>query len=398
MAGMQRTAPAPKPLHIFKPGRHVTVAGEAIEFSEADLAATAQAYNPAIHKAPIVKGHPAIDAPAQGWATALTVLPRGLYATTAKVDPAFAEEVRKGSWGAVSAKFYRPDAANNPVPGVWYLRHIGVLGAHPPGVKGLDEPEFAEDEDGCVSFSEGVAFGEWDAMTSANLWRQMRDWLVGKFGLEEADKVLPNYDVRALELGAQEEIAARRGAAGLAPAFGEGEPDPIQPPPKESTVTEQEAAQLREQNAALQAQAEASAAKLAAAEARESAAAASARTAAHTAFAEGLVSDGKVPESDKARVIAFAEAMSDGEVMFGEGDDKKPLVDELKDFLQRLPAGVEFGEAATRGRVGSANSGADDVAYAEGADPARIELDKKIRAHMAEHSVGYAAAYAAVTK
>jgi hypothetical protein len=36
---------------------------------------------------------------------------------------------------------------------------------------------------------------------------------VAKFGLEEADKVLPGYDVRALELGAQEEINARRDAA-----------------------------------------------------------------------------------------------------------------------------------------------------------------------------------------
>ena len=187
MAGMQQAAPAAKALHIFKPGRHITVAGEAIEFSEADIAATAAAYNPKIHKAPIVKGHPAIDAPAQGWAEALQANERGLYALPSKVDPAFAEEVRAGRWGAVSAKFYRPDAANNPVPGTWYLRHIGVLGAQPPGVKGLEAPEFAEADADSVCFAEGVAFGDWTPMTQANLFRQLRDWIVSKFGLEEAD-------------------------------------------------------------------------------------------------------------------------------------------------------------------------------------------------------------------
>ena len=93
-----RTATAPKPLHIFKPGRWTTVAGESIEFGEADLQATAQAYDPKISKAPLVVGHPKTDAPAQGWAASLAVSGRGLYAAADKVDPEFAEEVRAGRW------------------------------------------------------------------------------------------------------------------------------------------------------------------------------------------------------------------------------------------------------------------------------------------------------------
>ena len=166
-------------------------------------------------------------------------------------------------------------------------------------------------------------------------------------------------------------------------------------------MTEQEAAQLREKNAQLQAQLTAANEAAAAAAARDAQAAAAARTAEHTAFAEALISEGKLPEAHKARVVAFAEAMcpADGEpVMFGEGDAAKPLVQEFKDFLQGLPAGVEFGEQATRGRAGSADGGAPEVEYAEGVDPESIELDKKIRAYMAAHKVTYAAAYAAVTK
>jgi hypothetical protein len=405
MAGMQQAAPAAaKALHIFMPGRHVSTAGEAIEFSDADIAATAAAYDPKIHKAPIVKGHPATDAPAQGWASGLVVRPRGLYAIASKVDPAFAEEVNAGRWGTVSAKFYRPDDARNPVPGVWYLRHIGMLGAEPPAVKGMDEPEFAEADDGCVCFAEGVAFSDWAPMTQANLFRSLREWFVATFGLEQADKVLPNYDVRELELAAQEDVAARRAASGSPTAFAEGGPDPDPgnpPPPQEPTVNEQEAAQLREQNAQLQTQLKAVTDAAAAAAAREVAAAAAARTAEHTAFAESLISDGKLPEVHKARVIAFAEAMcpAGGEpVMFGEGDAAKPLLQELKDFLQDMPAGVEFGEQATRSRAGAADGGAPDVEYAEGADPERIELDKKIRAYAVKHNVDYATAAMAVTK
>ena len=61
MAGMQQAAPAAKALHIFKPGRHITVAGEAIEFSEADIAAVQKGQA----SAPIGKPRAAADIPLQ---------------------------------------------------------------------------------------------------------------------------------------------------------------------------------------------------------------------------------------------------------------------------------------------------------------------------------------------
>lgn len=391
----QAAARSPKPLHIFKPGRWTTVAGETIEFTEAEVRAMAAAYSPAKHKAPIVVGHPALDAPARGWVESLSADERGLFAVPTKVDPAFAEEARAGRWGTVSARFYRPDSPANPVPGVWYLRHIGVLGAQPPGVKGLLEPEFAEGEgeDGCVSFTEGVAFGEWDAMTNATLWRQLRDWFVSQFGLEQADKVLPNYEVRALELAAHED-AARAAIAQV--AFSESQGNPTNPtatpPTKESVVTEAEVAALKAQNEALQAQVEQ-------AQAREAAAARAARAAEHVAFAESLISAGKVPEADKARLVAMADAIHPAgqEVMFGEGDSQTTLYAQFKQFMEGLQPKVEFGEHATRGRAAASQAGSA-VAYAENADPERIELDKKIRAYMAQHNVGYAQAARAVAQ
>ena len=383
---------APKSLHIFKPGRWTTIAGEAIEFSEADLAASARAYNPKLHKAPIVVGHPKSDDPAVGWAKSLTANERGLYITPEKVNPAFAESVQAGSYGTISAKFYRPTDAGNPVPGVWYLRHVGFLGAQPPSVKGLEEPEFAEDGDG-VCFQEGVEFGEWDAMTSAGLLRNLREWILGRFGAEEADKVLPNYEIRALELGAQEEInKARANESRSLIAFAEGAetaPATDPPPPKESTVTEEEAAQLREQNAALQRQNE----DLVRTQADKDA---KAKHEANVEFAECLVSEARIPSAQKGQVAALITQLeTTPDVEFGEGEEKKPLHQVLRDLLKGLPPSVAFGETATKNR---ADADQDDAAFAEGADPDRVAQHRRINAYARENGMSYAAAAHAVMR
>ena len=133
-----------KHLHIFKPGRQTAMSGAVLDFSESDLAASARAYDPALHEAPIVIGHPKHDAPAYGWVKSLAASGDGLNAEPHQVDADFAELVASGRYKKISASFYLPDAPNNPVPGVYYLRHVGFLGAQPPAVKGLKQAEFAD--------------------------------------------------------------------------------------------------------------------------------------------------------------------------------------------------------------------------------------------------------------
>lgn len=377
-------------LHIFKPGRWTTMAGECIEFSQADLQATARAFNPRVAKAPLVIGHPATDDPALGWADALVANERGLFARPSRVDPAFAESVRAGRYGTVSAKFYRPTDPKNPTPGVWYLRHVGFLGAAAPGVKGLDDPQFASAEDLCVCFQEGVTFSEWDDMTNAGLWRNLREWILGKFGQEEADKVLPGYDVRSLEAGAQDEINQARAEADAAsaapiPAFTE--------PQQESTVTEAEAALLRTQ-------ATAQAARIAELEAAQAATARAAAHAANVAFCEGLAANGQLLPAFQAVAVATLDhfATQTAQVEFGEGDARTSLADGFRTMLQALPKQVEFSETATHAR---AADGTDDmVAFAAPAgytvDPAALALHHKALAHQAAHKTSYADAVRAV--
>ncbi|WP_431480830.1 phage protease [Pseudomonas thivervalensis] len=142
------------PLHIFKPGTHTAQCGTTYNFTEADLAATVAAYNPSLHEAPLVIGHPQHDAPAAGWVKSLSATTHGLIAEPQQIDASFAEQIAKGSYKKISASFYHPTAANNPVPGVYYLRHVGFLGAQPPAVKGLRPIELAEGEPGVIEFNE----------------------------------------------------------------------------------------------------------------------------------------------------------------------------------------------------------------------------------------------------
>ncbi|MBF0139802.1 MAG: peptidase [Magnetococcales bacterium] len=134
-------------IQIFRPGRHTAMNGKTLDFTDTDLLHIAQGYNPEIHEAPVVIGHPATDDPAWGWVKGLSVRDGGLEAALTQVDPAFAQAVRDGRYKKVSASFYPPSAAGNPKPDSWYLRHVGFLGGQPPAVKGLRTIQFGEDAD-----------------------------------------------------------------------------------------------------------------------------------------------------------------------------------------------------------------------------------------------------------
>ena len=364
-----------KPIQIFKPGRHVAMSGQALAFAESDLRATVAAYDPARHEAPIVVGHPKTDAPAYGWIQTLAFADGGIDAQPHQVNPEFAELVDQGAFKKISASFYAPDAPGNPVPGVYYLRHVGFLGAQPPAVKGLRQPSFADAEEGVVEFS------EWDDATNAGLWRGLREWILAKFGAEEADKVIPGYAVADLERGAQEEINKSRTEAAAVPAFSDPNPQP------ETSVTPEQIAALEAENERLRTQIAQSAAEQ--------------RHAANVAFADGLVAEGRMLPAARDVVVATLDhlAAQAEPVEFGEGDAKAPLADAYKAMLKAQPKIVEFGEQATRERAAGATAADDeDTQFAEGADPERLAQHKAIRAHMAEHKVDYATAARAVLK
>lgn len=194
-----------KPIHIFRAGIHTPMGGGALEFREADLAATAAAYDPALAEAPLVVGHPVTDAPAYGWVQALRADGGDLVAEPHQVEPAFAEMVQAGRFKKISASFYTPNHPANPKPGAFYLKHVGFLGAAAPAVKGLRGVSFAADDADVVTLefaADGAGVSPW-RMSSllydiGGLFRGLRDWMVAKEGLEQADKIMPATAVQRM--------------------------------------------------------------------------------------------------------------------------------------------------------------------------------------------------------
>jgi hypothetical protein len=326
-----------KLLQIFRPGRHTAMSGQTLDFTAADLAKTAEVYDPAKFEAPLVVGHPAVDAPAYGWVRSLQFanLPGQLAvpvleAEPHQVDSAFAEIVDAGRYKRLSASFFLPDAPNNPVPGSYYLRHVGFLGAAAPAVQGLRPASFAAEGEGVVA----VEFAE----------------------LAPADERAAALAERERQLAQQEERLAARS--------------------REVAAAE---AELRRQQAE---------------------AAVKQRIAELSAFCEPLEAGGRLLPADRANVVEFMAALDAGAVIeFSEADGtiaRRSPLGWFKDFLVRLPKQVEYSEIA-RPEPGPAG-GSADFATPPGytLDQAALQLHHKATAWTIEHKCDYVTAYKAV--
>lgn len=99
----------------------------------------------------------------------------------------------------------------------------------------------------------------------------------------------------------------------------------------------------------------------------------------------------------------FAQALTHFDTLpqpieFAEGDTRVPLADKLKAALAALPALVPSGEHATAARAAGASAQADELAFAEGADPARLAQHQAIKAYMVQHKTDYPTAAAALMR
>ena len=292
-----------------------------------------------------------------------------------QIDPEFAEMVEKGRFKKISSSFYLANSPNNPCPGNLYLRHVGFLGAMPPAVKGLRNPEFADNEQGVVDFS------DW---AEASLWRRLRDWIIGTHGQEEADKAVPDYLVASVQEESIRNDLKRyqQDETGIPmPSF--NEPNQPSEPQGEPEMTAEEIEQLKAENQQLKAE--------------KAEAALNQAKADNADFAEGLVKAGKLAPVAKQQAIDLlnygSTTAAGGVVEFGEGEN---LHGKIKAFLEAQPQIVEFGEVATKDKAAGAEDGT--VQYAEGTSADAIDMDKKVRAYMKEHNVDYTAAFNAITQ
>lgn len=324
----------------------MAMSGQVIEFTAADVAAIAASYDPALHEAPHVVGHPTTDGPAYGWVQSLGVNDAGRLCVTAsrQVEPAFAELVSDGRFKKRSASFYPPAHPGNPTPGSYYLKHVGWLGATAPAVKGLADVAYGQAEEGLVEFS------GWEEELNAGMWRRLREWFIGQYGADTADKVLPAYEVDALQREAMRPEPDQIATTTPTTAYAEG---------AHAVTTATQAADAAAL-AARQADLDAREAAIRTQEAAQANLVRQARTAGIAAFADGLVQQGRLLPGERTSIVALADALPDTiEVIeFAGGDETKPIkrtpLEVLQGFLKGLPPRVDFAERAKPEAEGAA--------------------------------------------
>lgn len=368
-----------KTLNIFKAGKQTSSQGQDLFFSEADMAATARLYDPAKHEAPIVVGHPKLDAPAYGWVKSLSFTNAdGLTAEPIQVDPAFSEMVKAGSFKKISASFYPPTSPQNPTPGFYYLRHVGFLGAEPPAVKGLKPVEFSQDDQGFIT----VEFAEYSDTLLARIMRRMRDWYIAEKGLDTADKIISDWDISALEREAMREEPSQ------SPVFSE----PTNPITEDDVVTPQQKAELEAENLRLKTE-------LAGVNAAKTKAAQDARHTDNVNYAEGLVTRKKLLPAHKDTVVALLDAVTGEQpIEFGEGEHKKPLATGLKTLLDALPDSVLFSEQASKDRAKAPSTVDFSAPTGSTVDSEQLAKHGKALDYAAKHGVDYLTAVRQVEK
>lgn len=280
----------PNPIAIFKPGRFTAMSGAAFDFSESDLQASATAYDPAKHEAPLVVGHPKPDGPAYGWAASLNYSDNLLQAQPRDVSPEFADWVERKIYKKISASFYPPSHPANPVPGVFYLRHIGFLGAQPPAVKGLPDPVFADDDTDFLT----IEFSEDTFVAATTMTDDEKTALAAEKLRLDTQRAKQEADFAESQSKIAEKIANIDA--------------------REAKLLEQEQAATRREL---------------------------------TEFAETQIKAGKLLPKDKSGCVDFMTHLADSTVVeFSEGDEKLSVgqLAWFKSFLAGLPKAIEFGE------------------------------------------------------
>lgn len=355
-----------KTIPIFKPGTHLASDGQRITFSKSDVQGMVAAYNTKLHEAPIVVGHPKDNAPAYGWVESLAYSEElgQVVATPRQVMQEFDEMVQAGRFKKRSASLYPPDSPNNPVPGQYYLQHVGFLGAQAPAIKGLEGVQYKEDMT-ALEFADpqNIAYGV------AAIFRRMRDWLIEDKGLEIADSVIPSWNVEDLEAEAR---TNNEPGAPIPGAFSENKPEGI----TEMDATELKTAQDKlaaDQAALVESQAAFGTQQTDFAEKQ-----AALRLDKMKLLATGMAAAGKIPAAQADEVAEFMAILpASVTIEYGEGDDKKstPVTAWFAKFVEARP------------EVKPSRSGVviDGAALDDGVTPA--ELAAKILAYQEAHKV-----------
>lgn len=356
-------------IQIFKTGKHTSSNGVTQTYDNSFNEAVVNGYDSQVHISPVVAGHPKSDDPALAWVKSLHINGDVIEAEIDELNPEFEAAVKAGSYKKISASFFLPDSPSNPTPGKPYLRHIGILGAATPAVPGLRNLNFSASAEGVVEFDDGL-------LTNAGLFSSLRDWIISKFSLEDADQAIPASELgwlnklntmKQVDKAVENLTGDDKETVSTAPAFTVPEADArtaavVADAQTPTTGNPEPVADFAEREAAL-------AARQAELDAKEAAL----RDAECAQFCEGLVAQGKLPPASKVTAESLLSSLYKvgGTIDFSE--QTIPHADAFKQFLSSLPKVVEFGELAPEDTAPVATT-ADFVAA-----PGYVVDDKQLR-------------------
>jgi hypothetical protein len=270
-------------------------------------------YDPNLHEAPVVIGHPELDKPAFGWFEALRRVGNFLEGKLRQVHEGFETLLKEGRFKKRSVALYTDPVGKLPAP---YLRHVGFLGAVPPEVKGLPDLAFVDGD-----FSE-VEFDQEEKMDLKQIKETVAEFLREKFGGGEPARGagLSDDQVKSVIQEAVKPFTEKITAL-------------------ETKLTE---ADKREEDRKKEAGKQAIASAVAAARTRVQ------------QFIERLKPAGRwVPAFERLGLPALMEqlALAQGTVTFGEGDKKieKALLEVFEQFLEALPPSIVLKEITPKG-------------------------------------------------
>lgn len=314
-------------VEIFKTGTHTDGKnGRTRPWTEQDLDKIVSNYNSAEHEAPIVLGHPKTNAPAYGWVDKLKRDGEKLLCTFKEVAPEFQEWVNNGLYKKRSISVY-PDGS---------LRHVGFLGAKPPAVKGLADFTFNEENE-----SETYEFMDYSTANRissiGDIFQRLRDFLIDKYDLETAGKLLSQYTIDYLKESKADDTTQDSLSAYCEKIMEELEVGKENPQIKKQQESSDFADELKAKDT-----------KIAELEAEKTKLESEKRKTEYSSFCENLKKEGKLTPAQEKLAIDFLEmANGVGTFDFSEGNENNP-VEKMKEFFNMMPKQISFGEFASK--------------------------------------------------
>lgn len=373
---------------FLKPGNYIDMNSNPVSIDKSTLDKIIEATKSFAYQDddfPLVIGHPKTDGPAWGWIKKTSIVNEDdvlvALADQEDVVPEFKDWFGKKLFKKVSVKL-RPDFS---------IQHIGFLGAKPPAVTGLPAVAFKEDEKGMTIELADYELSQWYFKNNQRLWRSLKNFLISKFGKDDADSTLNEYDIEA---------------TGEPPAIFNKEPNRIGSSfasnNNSKTLTEEEEMNLAELNARvteLETQLTAKDTEITNlknenknVQTQLSAKVIEQKRKEFVAFCEGDDVKKKIKDGEKDELVEVMLALDPMKAIeFGEGDGKKSVtpVQTFQSIIKRLPDVVEMGEHTSHSNADTTD-GVDVSEYdGRNVDKDRLAVHTKALALAAKEKISY---------